>query len=136
MARTQSSTFVSITNEQILDLCREDNAALNAFLALTIWEHTRSDQSNVDIESLEYEARALEALRQRISDTGDGKDGTIMTIALLSRFERLRGNKDTAAFHHAAQQKLVDERGGIEVLKTANENLVTALRRLGPSDES
>ena len=118
----------------MLDLCRNDSAALNAFLALTIWERSSAEGATDDIESLEYEARALESLRQRLSDSGIGRDSlwsSMLTIALLSRFERLRGHEETAAFHQTALQRLVDGQGGMEGLAAEDEGLATALRRLG-----
>ena len=135
VTRIQSLSTTSIGDSQMLDLCRNDNAALNAFLALTMWERSSAEGATDDIESLEYEARALESLRQRLSDSGAGRDGlwsTMLTIALLSRFERLRGHEETAAFHQTALQRLTDGQGGLEALAIENEGLAAALRRLEP----
>ena len=124
------------SNHSVLEICRNDLAALNAFLALTIWEQTRADQSVADVESLEYEARALEALRLRITESGDSSNGTILTIAILSRFERLRGNEETARFHEAALDRLLEDRDGIEALVLDDERIVTVLQRLRQAPES
>lgn len=82
---TPSFVIFRDLSDNIVELCNDDAAALNALLALI----TSAEDSVSLLQAVQYESSALEALRLRLADTSSAEhsDETITAVLLLSRLE-------------------------------------------------